>query len=216
MKHKITAILVVGIALLVAATSAEAAIPATDTVGPIPAGATYIITPGFWTRDGVVIGITFPNGDSIPPPPNPKSDTIKLPQVPNDFHYEGDVYQDPQGNITIISAWYTWSSPVLVLSGPIIVGDGSVPKLSVMSDFDYTATPDDPNVVIDKDGLEVYDGPLSEVPFANLQLTTVGTREANGEADVPTVSEWGLIVMTLLLLTAGTIVFGRRRRPAVA
>ncbi len=33
---------------------------------------------------------------------------------------------------------------------------------------------------------------------------------------VPTVSEWGLIVMTLLLLTAGTIVFGRRRRPAVA
>lgn len=33
---------------------------------------------------------------------------------------------------------------------------------------------------------------------------------------VPTVSEWGLIIMTLLLLTAGTIVFGRRRRPAVA
>lgn len=33
---------------------------------------------------------------------------------------------------------------------------------------------------------------------------------------VPTVTEWGLIVMTLLLLTAGTIVFGRRRRPAVA
>ena len=32
---------------------------------------------------------------------------------------------------------------------------------------------------------------------------------------IPTVSEWGLIVMTLLLLTAGTIVFGRRRRPAV-
>lgn len=32
---------------------------------------------------------------------------------------------------------------------------------------------------------------------------------------IPTVSEWGLIVMTLLLLTAGTIVFGRRRqRPA--
>ncbi len=29
--------------------------------------------------------------------------------------------------------------------------------------------------------------------------------------EVPTVSEWGLIIMTLLLLTAGTIVFGRRQ-----
>ncbi len=35
-------------------------------------------------------------------------------------------------------------------------------------------------------------------------------------APIPTVSEWGLIVMTLLALTAGTIVFGRRRKPAVA
>ena len=33
---------------------------------------------------------------------------------------------------------------------------------------------------------------------------------------IPTVSEWGLIIMTLLALTAGTIVFARRRRPAVA
>jgi len=33
---------------------------------------------------------------------------------------------------------------------------------------------------------------------------------------VPAVSEWGLIVMTLLGLTAGTIVFGRRRRRAAA
>jgi len=34
--------------------------------------------------------------------------------------------------------------------------------------------------------------------------------------DIPTVSEWGLMVMTLLLLTAGTVVFGRRRRAAAA
>lgn len=33
---------------------------------------------------------------------------------------------------------------------------------------------------------------------------------------IPTVSQWGLIVLALLLLTMGTIVFGRRRRPAVA
>jgi hypothetical protein len=33
---------------------------------------------------------------------------------------------------------------------------------------------------------------------------------------IPTVSEWGLIVLTLLLLTAGTIVFARRRRVVTA
>ncbi len=37
-----------------------------------------------------------------------------------------------------------------------------------------------------------------------------------GGGAIPTVSEWGLIILTLLLLTAGTIVFGRRRSPAVA
>ncbi|MCP4593025.1 MAG: IPTL-CTERM sorting domain-containing protein [bacterium] len=36
------------------------------------------------------------------------------------------------------------------------------------------------------------------------------------EPSIPTVSEWGLILMTLLLLTAGTVVIGRRRRPLPA
>ena len=35
-------------------------------------------------------------------------------------------------------------------------------------------------------------------------------------ATVPTVSEWGLIAMTLLLLTAGMVVFTRRRRQIAA
>ena len=34
--------------------------------------------------------------------------------------------------------------------------------------------------------------------------------------EIPTVSEWGLIVMTVLGLSAGTIMYGRRRRPAAA
>lgn len=34
--------------------------------------------------------------------------------------------------------------------------------------------------------------------------------------DIPAVSEWGLIVMTVLVLTAGTIVFSRWRRPVAA
>ena len=31
-------------------------------------------------------------------------------------------------------------------------------------------------------------------------------------AAIPTVSQWGLIIMTLLLLTAATIMFGRQQR----
>lgn len=34
--------------------------------------------------------------------------------------------------------------------------------------------------------------------------------------DIPTVSEWGLIILTLLGMTAGTIMLGQRRRPATA
>ena len=50
----------------------------------------------------------------------------------------------------------------------------------------------------------------------------LGDENENGIDDacevdaIPTVSEWGLIIMALLALTAGTIVFARRRRPAVA
>ena len=42
-----------------------------------------------------------------------------------------------------------------------------------------------------------------------------GSYEIFGDP-IPTVSEWGLIVITLLGLTAGTIVIGRRRRAAAA
>ena len=35
--------------------------------------------------------------------------------------------------------------------------------------------------------------------------------ETAAVAAIPTVSQWGLIVMTLLLTTAGTIVLGRHR-----
>ena len=34
--------------------------------------------------------------------------------------------------------------------------------------------------------------------------------------DVPSISEWGLIIVTVLAFTAGTILFGRRRRAAAA
>ncbi len=54
----------------------------------------------------------------------------------------------------------------------------------------------------------------SPIPGQGTQVANLVSAQHN--VNVPTVSEWGLIVMLLLALTAGTIVFGRRRRPAVA
>ncbi len=212
MKGKITTLLVVGIVSLGAATSAKAVNWVTDRVGPIPAGATYVISPGDWTDGGVVIGTTFPAATgphSIPPLPNPASETIKLPVPPNDFHYGPDVYTDAAGNVTIISAWFVWGA-AMEASAPIIVGDGSVASLDVMADFNFSVNPDDPNVVIQKDEETVYDGPLSAVDYASLQLTTVGER--GHWREIPTVSAWGVIVMALLVLGAGSLVLSRRRR----
>ena len=48
-------------------------------------------------------------------------------------------------------------------------------------------------------------GDLGEVDSWTLHLMT-------GSEPVPSVSEWGLAVLTLLLLSAGTIVFVRRGR----
>jgi hypothetical protein len=52
-----------------------------------------------------------------------------------------------------------------------------------------------------------FDGSTAEalVDNVSIEATLVG-----GDV-IPTVSEWGLIIITLLLLTAGSIVFGRRR-----
>jgi hypothetical protein len=49
---------------------------------------------------------------------------------------------------------------------------------------------------------------VSVRPVLTINYTT-------GDAPVPTVGEWGMILMTLLLLTAGTLAFGQRR-PALA
>ena len=49
--------------------------------------------------------------------------------------------------------------------------------------------------------------------------TTCADDDGDGVPDecedlsIPAVSEWGLVVMALLMLTAGTVVFARRRRP---
>lgn len=64
------------------------------------------------------------------------------------------------------------------------------------------------------DGLPISAALLRKTNTSAMLFEQLSVNGPIGE--VPTVSEWGLIVLALLLLTAGTIVFGRRRRPAVA
>ncbi|MCH8149383.1 MAG: hypothetical protein IH987_15610 [Planctomycetes bacterium] len=58
----------------------------------------------------------------------------------------------------------------------------------------------------------------AEIRAAGISSFTIFNEFATVEVGgpVPTVSEWGLIILTVLGLTAGTVMYGRRRRPAAA
>ena len=51
---------------------------------------------------------------------------------------------------------------------------------------------------------------------SSVEMVQLLVEEVTADPAIPTVSEWGLIVITLLMLTAGTVVLGRRRRAAAA
>ena len=65
-----------------------------------------------------------------------------------------------------------------------------------------------------------YKVTFTEVDGARVfSLVEDSSQESDGntwQVVVPTVSEWGMIVLVLLALTAGTVVFGRLRRPVAA
>lgn len=52
---------------------------------------------------------------------------------------------------------------------------------------------------------------LGQGVLANLHVDAFAYDSGNAPASIPTVSEWGLVVMTLFVLVPGTIVIGRRR-----
>lgn len=68
--------------------------------------------------------------------------------------------------------------------------------IRVTSNFDY-------NLYLN--GCCVCAGPCAFNPVATL------VREEVGEAPIPTVSEWGLMTMSLLFLATGTLLYGRRQ-----
>ena len=109
---------------------------------------------------------------------------------------------------------HTMIDPNIVLTNPPIVLDqymivnGTCPELPGYM-FGTTPFVFDPNA------------PEGGYPFTTTPLN--GMLSLDGDISlipdpqgIPTVTEWGMIILVLLFLTAGTLVAVRRRRPALA
>ena len=177
----------------------------------------YFISPGFWTKGGAIIATTFPGGQRVDVPPGgsiEKCDHIFIEGRPDDFHFDGDMWN---GTVYMGQAFWTQNAPPA--GGCKIPIPDVGPGRQVQIIVDYTVVPPHINVVVN--GMRIFDGPLQEFqdnpPPPPLVFGIVGARNIESMepgAPIPTVSEWGLIVMTLLLLTAGTIVIRRYKAQA--
>jgi hypothetical protein len=91
-----------------------------------------------------------------------------------------------------------WSGCVNLISGPITIPAGG----SVTIDFETTGA--------------YANGFINLYYSIDDPMFVVGEHPVGSLETVPTVSEWGLIIMAGLLLTAGAIVIVRRRKPVAA
>ncbi len=87
-------------------------------------------------------------------------------------------------------------------------GRGWLPPVNL---FGINSSEDDTCPTESEDGNELLFGSTRPGGYGAKDLYS-----AQLELPVPTVSEWGMIIMTLLLLTAGTVVFAKRRPAAAA
>jgi hypothetical protein len=197
----------------------------------------YQISPGQWTIDNEVMGITFGMPDKLDVPAGEKGEThedIKLPLPPNDFFFGPDIIT--VGDWEPVEYWAKsyWDSngappsPIPLLRLDKDQPPGKVVLIQVVQNPDGTGTlwlwknpPFDPAnpFAWDKD-IADWKGPLDaaldpdfekDVPGVGLIQGHHGTREPviDDLSPIPTVSEWGLIILCLLLMTAGTIVIRR-------
>jgi hypothetical protein len=99
------------------------------------------------------------------------------------------------------------SSPYHVPSGTLVFSDNNI----VLNEGDPPIIID--LGVVDLEGYELMVATIAPMDDpSDVYFVASGFRP--GRSAIPTVSEWGLIVMALLLLTGGTIILGRRKRPA--
>ena len=151
-----------------------------DSVTVREPGGRYVISPGFWTLDGEVIGQTFPEGDEVNGRGS-KTDSTDLPFPPNDFHYYDDEYTDADGNTTRLKGNAVWSllAPAADTGFPFNLyappGGGIIE-----TDYHWNINLFDPPIDVRLNELPLYSGPLSGFMPADLGLVFIGTRGPEG------------------------------------
>lgn len=99
------------------------------------------------------------------------------------------------------------------LNGSVDDNGGFTPS-PVIFDGALTGFP----IVASEDASGIWDVVLSTDPGASgwedlVTTLTPGTITVFDPTEIPTVSEWGMVVLTALLMTAGTLIARQRRRP---
>jgi hypothetical protein len=195
----------------------------------------YFVTPGTFTKQGQPL----PGGphtwnppvrlNFVGPNPPPQCDYVLLPFAPNDFHFAGDQWN---GNIYQGNArWHQGAPPPGGIKIPIPDPSGPGNRLVVI-DVDYqinslgyvriwvnpVPAPPPGGVPAGPPNWEGKLGALLDNPVPPPEFSAPVTDYRGPDlssSNVPTVSEWGLIALGLMLLVAGTIVIRRMqaRRP---
>jgi hypothetical protein len=116
------------------------------------------------------------------------------------------------------------------IAGTVTDINGPVIGVEVFADDGFGNTGSDTTVSGGTYSIDVpastYNVSFSHVDYRDTTITGVVVTEGNTtivdvvmeslQVDIPTLSEWGMIIMTLLLLTAGTIAIIRRRKGVIA
>jgi alpha-mannosidase len=95
------------------------------------------------------------------------------------------------------------------------VGDGPEQAIIRLPGFDVTGATETTHIETDAAPYPVSQSSLS-VDFTAQELRTFRVTGQSPSADIPTIATWGLAILTLLLITAATVVLQRRRRTVEA
>jgi hypothetical protein len=139
-------------------------------------GGTYDVTPGLWTYNGELVGLTYRNGETHAVPPNQSVcaciEYSELWGDPNDFHFIGNRWISPDG-VVYISCWSFWYhlsifNFTIEFYIPIFPGN-----FFMDFTYDFRPNPNDPQMIVKQNGVVVYSGSRSAFNPGPLNLRQI-------------------------------------------
>lgn len=184
-----------------------------------------------WLNDGS--GTFIDSGQDLHPEGVTNSGGRQFADINNDGHVDLLVARSVVGSFALLNdgtGAFAWTGQLLATTTEIEAGD-------LNGDGNIDVVTSNPCNVYLGDGTGWFDGPVQTIQEAGSPHPDVALGDFNGDSGldvlvgsvdlnncgdptvfinivqppIPTISQWGLIVMTLLLLTAGTFVYARRR-----